>query len=171
MNHYQAGGAIAALLISWTVMSCNQRTQSLYKIEVERACRNCDLVGINLANQSLSGKYRVSVSNTPLSTNPRGLGYATPVDLTGANLRDAKFTAATLADVIFNDAQLTSADFSDANLRDAQFVRADLTNANLQGADLEGVNFQDAVLRGADLRDCDLSTANLEGADLTDALR
>lgn len=171
MNIFKPGVAIAALLLSWVVTGCNQRTQALYKIEVERACRNCNLVGIDLANQSLSGKYRVSVTNTPLSTNPKGLGYATPVDLTGANLQDATFASAILVEVIFNKARLANADFSNANLRDAQFIGADLTNVNLQGANLEGADFQNAVLQGADLRDCDLSTANLTGADLTDALR
>ncbi|WP_204140854.1 pentapeptide repeat-containing protein [Halomicronema sp. CCY15110] len=170
MNICQRGLAIAALGLSVIALGCNQRTQDIYRIEVERSCQQCDLRGINLQNQSLGKKYRISISNQPLSTNPEGLGYAAPVDLTGADLREANFESANLTGVLLNDTQLGDADLSDANLTDTQFVGADLQDANLRSANLEGANFQNANLRGADLRDCDLSVANLRGADLTDAL-
>jgi uncharacterized protein YjbI with pentapeptide repeats len=167
----KSGWAIAVFTWSVIALGCNQRTQSLYKIEVERACRECDLRGVDLSRQSLGGKYRVSVSNQPLSTNPKGLGYAQPVDLTGSDLRQADLSDASLVAVIFNDTQLANANFSHANLQEAQFINADLSGANLQGAQLDGTNFQNADLSGADLRECDLSAANLTGANLTDALR
>lgn len=164
------GLAIAVLALVMTAVGCSQQTQSLYKLEVERVCRECDLRGVNLSRQSLGGKYRVSVTNQPLSTNPKGLGYAEAADLTGSDLREANLRFANLPEVIFNETRLDNADFTNANLTDAQFVAADLSGANLQGAKLDGTNFQDADLSGADLRGVDLSTANLEGADLTDAL-
>jgi uncharacterized protein YjbI with pentapeptide repeats len=171
MNPCKAGLAFTGLILGVTILGCNQRTQDLYKLEVERACQGCDLRGINLAYQSLSSKYRISVSNQPLSTNPQGLGYAQPVDLTGSDLREANLSHANLSAVVLNDTRLRDADLSHANLTEAQLVGADLRDANLQGADLTDANFQDADLTGADLRDCDLSTANLAGADLTDARR
>lgn len=162
---------LVALALSAIALGCNQRTQSLYKVEVERACQECDLRGVNLSRQSLGGKYRVSVSNQPLSTNPKGLGYAEPVNLTGSDMREANLSFANLSEVIFNDVRLNNADLHEANLRHAQFVGADLSDANLQGANLEGTNFRGANLSGADLRDTDLSTADLTGAELTGALR
>lgn len=170
MGFRKPGLAIAALALGVTAVGCNQRTQALYKIEVERACQNCDLQGINLSRQSLGGKYRVSVSSQPLSTNPDGLGYAKPVDLTGADMRGADLSFANLTEVIFNGTLLNEADLHSANLTDAQFVGADLSGANLQDAQLDGTNFQNADLSGADLRGCDLSKVNLAGANLTDAL-
>ena len=162
--------AIAALALLVSATACNQRTQSLYKVEVERVCRECDLRGVDLSRQSLGGKYRVSVTNQPLSTNPQGLGYAEPVDLTGSDLREANLRFANLPEVIFNETRLDNADLTNANLTDAQFVAADLSGANLQGAKLDGTNFQDANLSEADLRGVDLSNVNLDGADLTGAL-
>lgn len=171
MNLCRAGLSFTGLILSVAMLGCNQRTQDLYKVEVERACQDCDLRGINLAHQSLGSKYRISVSNQPLSTNPRGLGYAEPVDLTGSDLREANLSYANLSAVVLNEARLGDADLSHANLTAAQLVGADLRGANLQGADLTDANFQDADLTGADLRECDLSTANLAGADLTDTRR
>ncbi len=170
MTIRQPGFALAALGLSLVALGCNQRTQDMYRIEVERSCQQCDLRGINLQNQSLGSKYRISVSNQPLSTNPEGLGYAAPVDLTGADLREANLKSANLAEVMLNDAQLNNAELSNANLTDAQLVGADLQNANLRSANLEGANFKNADLQGADLRDCDLSLANMQNADLTGAL-
>lgn len=152
------------------LLGCNQQTQSLYKVEIERQCHNCDLRGVNLAGETLSGKYRVSVSNRPLSTGPEGLNYAQPVDLTGSDLRDSNLRDANLSEVILNRTQLANADLSNADLQDAQLVGADLRQANLRGANLSGTNFQDANLKGADLRDCNLQAANLQGANLADAL-
>jgi len=170
MRFRKPGWAIAALVLGVTALGCSQRTQAFYKIEVERACQSCDLRGVNLSRQSLGGKYRVSVSSQPLSTNPEGLGYAKPVDLTGSDMRGANLSFANLTEVTFNKTLLNEADLRSTNLTDAQFIGADLSGANLQDAQLDGTNFQDADLSGADLRGCDLSKVNLAGADLTDAL-
>ncbi|MGF1461180.1 MAG: pentapeptide repeat-containing protein [Leptolyngbyaceae cyanobacterium] len=170
MNLRRYGLAIAVLLMGLATAGCNQRTQDLYKVEVERSCQDCDLRGVDLKNQSLGGKYRASVSSQPLSTGPKGLGYAQPVDLTGADLREANFNSANLTEVVLNDTQLNQADLSKANLTDAQLVDADLQGANLRGANLKGANLQNANLTGADLREVDLSEVDLDGADLTDVL-
>jgi len=166
----QSRAAIAALALSFAVLGCNQRTQDLYQIEVERSCQDCDLRGANLQNQNLSSKYRVSVTNQPLSTTPQGLGEAAAVDLTGADLREANFKNSNLTAVILNETRLSNADLSRTNLTDAQLVGADLQGVNLRGANLKGTNFQNANLTGADLRDTDLSLANTDGADLTDVV-
>jgi uncharacterized protein YjbI with pentapeptide repeats len=143
MNIRQPGLAIAALILGLATLGCNQRTQDYYRIEVERACQNCDLRGINLENQSLGSKYRISVSNRPLSTGPEGLNEAQAVDLTGSDLRAANLKNANLTAVMLNETQLGDADLSNANLTDAQLVDANLQEANLEGANLEGANFCD----------------------------
>ena len=55
-------------------------------------------------------------------------------------------------------------DLSGAVLRDAQLINADLTCANLEGADLTGANLSHAQLGQADLRGAILSGADLTGA-------
>jgi uncharacterized protein YjbI with pentapeptide repeats len=170
MNTRRETIAIAGIALSFMVAGCNQLTQDLYKVEVERSCQGCDLRGVDFSYQSLGSKYRISISNQPLSTDPQGLGHAKPVDLTGSDLRETNFSHANLTAVVLNQTRLNDANLSQANLTEAQLVDADLRGANLQGANLTEANFQSADLTGADLRDSDLSTANLAGADLTDAL-
>jgi uncharacterized protein YjbI with pentapeptide repeats len=81
------------------------------------------------------------------------------LDLSGANLRDAK-----LCDSNLKFANLSGADLSDTNLR-----RADLSGANLSGANLFGADLADANLRGANLSNANLTDANLSYADLHNA--
>lgn len=153
------------------IVSCTQQTQDLYKIEIERACHECDLRGINLSGETLGGKYRVPLSNSPLSTDPEGLNYAEPVDLTGSNLEGANLSRADLSEVVFNQTNLSSANLSEANLTDAQLIGADLQQADLQGAILENADLSRADLRGADLQDAKLSGANFTDARLDEATR
>jgi hypothetical protein len=74
MNTRRETIAIAGIALSFMVAGCNQLTQDLYKVEVERSCQGCDLRGVDLSYQSLGSKYRISISNQPLSTDPQGLG-------------------------------------------------------------------------------------------------
>lgn len=162
--------SIAVLLASLSILSCNQQTQDLYKVEVERKCHNCNLQGVDLSNQSLGSKYRISVSSQPLSTQPKGLGYAQPVDLTGSDLRDANLRSTNLEGVILTRTQLENADLREANLKNAQLVGANLAHADLRGANLQGANFQGTNLTNTDLRDTDLTSATFERANLADAM-
>lgn len=164
------GNAQAMLLslLSLLVVGCSQQMQDVYKIEIDRACRGCDLQGINLSGESLGSKYRLPLRNGPLAVGPEGLNYVGPVDLTGANLQNANFSWANLRQVIFNQANLTAANLAQTNLEEAQFVEANLSQADLQGADLRGANLQGANLRGANLSGANLQDANLTGADLAD---
>ena len=78
------------------------------------------------------------------------------VILQRANLQEAQLKGANLERAILEDADLSGVDLSDANLSDA----------NLEGVNLEGANLSDANLEGANLEGANLSDANLEGANL-----
>ena len=60
---------------------------------------------------------------------------------------------------------LSGANLSDARLRGANFTKADLTYANIFGADLTG-----AIIRSADLHRANLSGSTLKDADLSGSL-
>ena len=95
-------------------------------------------------------------------------------DLTGAHLRLAGLTGADLTDAHLTDAHLTGADLIWANLTDADLTGAnlklaDLTDANLTNANLTSANLTGAKLKLADLTDADLTDALLAAADLTGA--
>jgi uncharacterized protein YjbI with pentapeptide repeats len=84
--------------------------------------------------------------------------------MSGADLRCADLSRATLIDTDLNRANL-----SGANLSDATLSGADLSYADLSSATLSGANLSDAFLFGATLSDADLSSAELAGAHLSDA--
>ena len=90
-------------------------------------------------------------------------------DLSGATLRCANLRGANLSDANLSGANLSGADLSGANLRGANLSGADLRGANLSGADLSGANLSGANLSDADLRGATLRCANLRGANLSGA--
>ncbi|WP_406716060.1 pentapeptide repeat-containing protein [Streptomyces althioticus] len=110
---------------------------------------------------------------------PRQPYSADPLNLCGADLRDAALMGADLrhADAYGADlsgADLTGADLSHANLTGvdlshAHLTGANLTDANLSNAQLSHANMNGAVLRDAALTDTDLRSALLCGVDLTGA--
>ncbi|MDY6903032.1 MAG: pentapeptide repeat-containing protein [Cyanobacteriota bacterium] len=70
------------------------------------------------------------------------------LDLSGANLRNAKLWSVDLRGVNlsgadFRDAKLRDADLSNANLSNVKFSSADLRNVNFSGANLSGTYFSD----------------------------
>jgi uncharacterized protein YjbI with pentapeptide repeats/tetratricopeptide (TPR) repeat protein len=83
------------------------------------------------------------------------------VDLSGADLGDARLWGASLSGADLRDADLTGAD-----LRGAVAGRADLRGARLVGARLDGVDLTGAIVGGADLRLADLRGAYLTNVDL-----
>jgi uncharacterized protein YjbI with pentapeptide repeats len=116
--------------------------------------------------------------------DPKGSAGIADIDLTGAELSDAKLggvnlSGANLSAAKLDWADLKAADFSGACLHGADLSRADLTGANLSGADLSEAIFQKCYLSGAnlsganlleaDLTGCDLEAADLSGSNLRDA--
>lgn len=79
---------------------------------------------------------------------------AAPLDLSGADLRDASLPGA----------DLSGCDLSSADLSGASLERANLTSADLSDAVLVGARLTHARLSGATLRGADLSRAALSGA-------
>lgn len=100
-------------------------------------------------------------------------------DLTGARLREAKFTHADLSRSVlantdgrrakFVGATLVGTVFDGANLTEADFTRADLTGASFKNADLRRARLFRAILKGADLSGARLERADLLNADLSGA--
>lgn len=75
------------------------------------------------------------------------------IDLSGADLRKARCTRASLDGLIARDACLWGADFT----------AADIGLADLRGADLRRANFKDACLAESDLSEADLQGAYFAG--------
>ncbi|MDY6903031.1 MAG: pentapeptide repeat-containing protein [Cyanobacteriota bacterium] len=72
------------------------------------------------------------------------------LDLSGANLRNAKLWSvnlrgANLSGADFKNAKLRDADLSNANLSNVDFSSADLRNVNFSGANLSGTYFSDLL--------------------------
>lgn len=88
-----------------------------------------DFTGINLTGVNLSGKF---------------LGY--DLNLTRANLTEAK-----LAKAIFTGVNLRRANLTGAQLCEASFLNTNLSEANLEKADLHQANFKDTNLERANL--------------------
>jgi hypothetical protein len=72
-------------------------------------------------------------------------------DLSGTELRRARFGSAPMAHIDLSGADLRQANLG-TSLADADFSGADLREADLYRAHLSGANFSHADLRGADLR-------------------
>jgi uncharacterized protein YjbI with pentapeptide repeats len=90
-------------------------------------------------------------------------------NLKGADLRGTKLLGADLSDADLRGAKFGSANLSCTNLMMANLSDADLRGANLGSAKLFDANLFDANLRGTYLSGADFSNANLLGADLLDA--
>ncbi|MES2462911.1 MAG: pentapeptide repeat-containing protein [Armatimonadota bacterium] len=91
------------------------------------------------------------------------------LDMTGCSLRSFKGRG-----VIFKDSILRSVDLTSANLVNARLINclldgATLRKANLLGARIRGSSFTGADLTEANLHGADFSEAKLEGATLTGA--
>lgn len=87
------------------------------------------------------------------------------VDLTGAQLRDGRFTRANFADSVMESSDLRRAKFIDADMRGVKF-----DGARLSGADLTRANLAGASMRDANLTRTQMQKANLRGVDLTGAM-
>ncbi|MCE9584010.1 MAG: pentapeptide repeat-containing protein [Planctomycetes bacterium] len=90
---------------------------------------------------------------------PLGALDGSNLDLSGLDLRAARF----------DGGSYNGANFSGCYLMGASFHKCSLRGANFEGADLEGVNFRRADLYNADLRNADFAYADLRNAFLNDA--
>ncbi len=101
------------------------------------------------------------------------------VDLTGADLREARFNRADLRDAILVEVQgrrakfitvtAQNADFSGSKLREVDFTKANLDGAKFINADLQNARLFRASLRGADFTGADLFRTDFLEADLSGA--
>ena len=95
-------------------------------------------------------------------------------DLSGAMLDRADLGGASVAGIDLTDASLDGAVFSyenkDAPIYRAIFDKADLTDANLSGVHLVNVDFTRTLLDRANLSQATLTRTNLTGASLTETV-
>lgn len=92
------------------------------------------------------------------------------VQLNGADLRDARFTGATLRasemrGVYFNNAHFKGANLRDADMRGYDFSQADLTEAYMNNANLAQATLEKAKLSKANLTGAITVDANFGGVD------
>lgn len=113
-----------------------------------------DFTGINLASVDLTGKNLADYGSLNLS-------YAnlSQAKLRKANLGEANLSQANLRGTELCEAELYKANLSKANLKEANLRKAILIEADLSGADLRRANLLEASLERANL-----SKANLQQA-------
>lgn len=92
-------------------------------------------------------------------------------DMSGKDLRKAKYTKGDLRGADFSNSTLDGISMFGAICVDAKFVGASMRGTDLESADLEGADLTNAVLEGALLTNAQVQRVkSIEGADFTDAL-
>ena len=86
-----------------------------------------------------------------------------------ADLANANFNGANLAEAALDYADLIQSNFRNAKLQRAGFFRAKLLRADLGNANLQGARFENAHLEGATLCEANLEEVNFRYADLQGA--
>ena len=91
-------------------------------------------------------------------------------ELSKANLRDADLTSCNLGDAVLDNADLSSATLTSANLTGARLHAASLSGANAVSAKLIEADASGAIFRGAHLNHCEFTHAKLVSANLSKAI-
>lgn len=89
------------------------------------------------------------------------------IDLSGANLTEARLERANLSEANLRAAVLTRAKLAGADFSDANLEHTDLSNADLHEAILVQANMEGAKVSSANLRDADLTHARIVAADFS----
>jgi uncharacterized protein YjbI with pentapeptide repeats len=125
-------------------------------------------VGGLLANQDHLRRLRQGVEpwNAWRREHPK-----IPLDLSGANLREAELAQALLSGANLSETDLSGSNLIGAKLRQANLSRANLSKAHINFADFWGADLQEADLHeshlfGANLGEANLGSAVLVGAEL-----
>lgn len=116
-------------------------------------------------------KVRIDIQAilTVLGRRERGHTEPEPLDLHGADLRNADLRKANLERADLVDALLEGADLEEASLEGADLERANLRGAHMQGAFLAGADLVEASLREAHMKGANLERTELIGANLQGA--
>ena len=86
------------------------------------------------------------------------------INLTAAQLKDAKFTNIMLENSIFSRSDLSSAIFDETKLNGSNFVGANLRSAKFNNMNLENISFQ-----GVQMRFADFAKTNMQRVSFTNA--
>lgn len=129
-----------------------------YRIFIKRECVGCDLSGWKFLEENLAG---VNLSEANL-TNAR----IDSSDVANINLSGAILDGATLENLTFSDANLLGVSLEDASFYKVVFRNVNLSHTNFSvignysSLSFSGVNFNYAVLDGVSLSHSDDSTAS-----------
>lgn len=128
---------------------------------------------VALANQKNGGAKSVKAKPTREDVlriiaegEPLGKLDGQNLDLSGLDLRSARFDGGNYAGANFSGCYLMGASFQKCSLRGANFEGADLMGVNFRRADLYHASFLNADLAYADLRNSFLNESDLSGATL-----
>ncbi len=113
-----------------------QDATEIARVQNGQSCSDCNLFQAKLAYRDLPG-----------------------LDLSGARLRQANLSLATMDRSNFANANLSIANLFGGRFTGARFVAADLSRATLVGAYFGGADMTGAVLDGANLSGADLAGA------------
>jgi uncharacterized protein YjbI with pentapeptide repeats len=131
---------VAFMIIGETVWG--GPAENAKKLKKTKSCVKCDLSGIKLMADQL----------------------------TGANLTGANLTGATLMMVNLSKANLSNANLSEAKLQMTDLSGANLTGANLTETDAQGSNFSKANLVKANLTESNINASDFSNADISNAI-
>ena len=112
------------------------------------------------------GQVVVNLKGADLSNARLSAAELSAVNLSEAALSGAYLNAADLRRIALNESDLSEADLSAANLHEADLSGADLLKADLSAANLHEANLSEAELLEAYLNSANLHRANLSRADL-----
>ncbi|PYE19233.1 pentapeptide repeat protein [Williamsia limnetica] len=131
--------------------------------DTHTVCRNMDLSGIDLSEQSDLDYADFTGSN--MSGLALSSSLLDQVTFAGVNLSGADFSSRTIFRTDFTDADLTGASFAGSFLADpiavdASFVEVDLTSTRLIYGDFTNTDFTGATLSGTRFENSTMTGAN-----------
>ena len=140
---------------------------------------NADLSGVTLepgtvlaGPVNLGGAHLENADFSDIRLGPdftddrRCRGVCFTVDLTGANLRGAKFRSGGISRATFDSADLRDADFSGAFILGSEFVASCVSGASFRHAGIAATEFRDVEGHGVDLSEATITHVQFYGRDL-----
>jgi uncharacterized protein YjbI with pentapeptide repeats len=148
---------------------------SLIGANLHAASLNCAEPDLVMLSDNRTAAKCTSARDVDLTRAQLGQARLWGVDLTGAKLDEAQLDGADLANSLLTGASLANARLDKADLtggvqaQGVNFLNASLQGADLTGAQLQLADFSSAALQGAVLNFARLEGAVLRGADLEGA--
>lgn len=114
-NRFQAFDEESTQRLAYTIDPVGTQQQQILTLKTTRACRNCNLSGVDLSSADLNGCVLTSA-------------VLVGTKFIGADIRNCQLQNANLQGADLTGADLSAADLSGANLSNATLTKAILTN-------------------------------------------